>query len=486
MKKIKNMVLAGLMLLAAVTGIFAGKINTTEAASSRAWQKINGVCYNGSGKKLEGAITRGIDVSEWQGDINWNKVKGSNVDFAMIRISSGTDYNDKKYAQNMSRAITAGIPVGTYVYSKATTTAQALEEAQHAISKMKGYKISYPVVYDLEYAPIGNLSKTKVSQLAQAFCNEVKRAGYYPMVYCNTYWYSSKIDWSVLSGLDVWLAQYGDKILAPSKTTYKYTIWQSTDGDGGGALNPTKKLISGIPDNCNVDINFGYVDYTKKITPRTQPVSTYVPSKIPVVSGGNAVSTGKNGWVESGGKTYYYKNDKKLTGWQKIGGKRYYFNKKKGYLYKNRLFIPASKKICYVGEDGARVAGKWVTWKNKRYYIGAKGYALKGVKKVGGNTYYFHKTNAYMLKNKMVATKSAIYYFDGDGTRCKSEFKTVGSKTYFFQSNGKAVKGWRKVSGRWYYFNKHTAVMYKNCNLKGRGSGKVYRFNSRGVCTNRK
>ena len=78
--------------------------------------------YNGSGAEIPGVVTRGIDVSEWQGKINWQKVKNSDIDFAFIRISSGTDYMDKYYDYNMSSANEADLPVGTYVYSKATTT----------------------------------------------------------------------------------------------------------------------------------------------------------------------------------------------------------------------------------------------------------------------------------------------------------------------------------------------------------------------------
>ncbi|MDQ9724313.1 hypothetical protein RFX65_09190, partial [Acinetobacter baumannii] len=81
------------------------------------------------------------------------------------------------------------------------------------------------------------------------------------------------MDWEILGEYDVWLAKYGDKIQAPSHEDYDYTIWQCTDGYGGGTLNPTKGLIDGIDDN--VDLNFGFVDYTKIITPRKYTASGY-------------------------------------------------------------------------------------------------------------------------------------------------------------------------------------------------------------------
>lgn len=449
------------------------------AQSKKAWEKINGVCYNGSGKKITGAIIRGIDVSEWQGTIDWTKVKKSNVDFAFVRISYGVGRIDLNYDSNMNGANKAGVPVGTYVYSTATTSEQALKEAQLAITKMKGYKISYPVVYDMEYSEMGKLSAKDIAQLAIVFCNEVRSAGYYPMVYTNTNWYDNYVDMSSLSGLDVWLARYGDTIDAPSKSSYNYTIWQATDGDGGGVLNSTKGLIDGIPSGNNVDVNFGYVDYTKIIQPRTAPLSTYVPTP----------TTLKNGWVVENGKTFYYVNGAKISGWKKIDGKYYYFNKTKG-LYKSQLVTTPSKQICYLDKNGARVTKRWVTWNNKRYYMDANGWAMKGVHKINGKYYYFNNTTAVLYKNKKAVNKAGdIYYFGKYGTRFANRFMTLKEKgksnRYYFGSNGKAYKGWHKIDGKWYYFHKKTGIAYRNCRVKN-SSGKVYIFDSKGVCTNKK
>ena len=105
----------------------SGKATQDSRASSKAWKKINGVCYNGSGQKLEGAVTRGIDVSEWQDTISWGQVKKSNVDFAFVRISYGLNHLDKTYDYNIKHAEKAGVPTGTYVYSLALNSQQALK-----------------------------------------------------------------------------------------------------------------------------------------------------------------------------------------------------------------------------------------------------------------------------------------------------------------------------------------------------------------------
>lgn len=458
--------------------------------SPKAWKKINGVCYNGSGVEIPGAITRGIDVSEWQGTIDWTMVKNSGVDFAFVRVAYGKSYIDKKYAYNMEQAAAAGVPVGTYIYSLATTPTEALREAALVIKQMKGYKVSYPVVFDLEYAKMGERTKKQIGVIAKTFCDEIKKAGYYPMVYCNTNWYKEKVDWSQLSGMDVWIAQYGDKIQAPSSSSYKYTIWQATDGSGGGTLNPTKGLISGIPSSNNVDVNFGYVDYTKKIAPRWQPVSGY---KLPTFTTPTPTPTPaviKKGWVTEGGKTYYYVNNKKTAGWKKISGKYYYFNRKDGSLYKSTLLRFSTGNYCYVNKNGARVSKKWITWKKNRYYINSKGYAVKGWKKIGGKYYCFDSKTAYMYRNKKLISKAGnVYYVGSNGVRYSGGFHTItenGKKyRYYFAKNGRAYKGWHTIKGRKCYFcggrSQRAGRMVRNTTLTSK-KGVVYVFNKAGVC----
>lgn len=482
MKKWRKWLSAGLLIAAIGIGSIAGTAVSAHAAgynrastvvpeerfgkpagalrgkvSPRAWKKIDGVCYNGSGVEIPGAITRGIDVSEWQGKINWQKVKASDVDFAFVRISYGTGYIDKTFDYNMEQADLAGVPVGTYVYSLATNTKMALKEAQLAIEKMESYKVSYPVVFDLEYPKMGTLSPKKVSQIARTFCNEVKKAGYYPMVYCNLDWYNNHVNWSLLSGLDVWAASYGDKIQAPDHDLYRYTIWQSTDGDGGGVLNPTKGLIDGIPLSNNVDVNFGFVDYTKKIVPRRYPVPGYVPSETP----GNA-NVVKKGWITEDGQTLYYVNGVKATGWKEIDGKYYYFGTT-GYLHKSVL-INENGVYRYVNKEGVRVSNKWVKSKGKHYFIGPNGCAVKGSRIIKSKRYFFDKKKAYLYKNRKVVTKAGNLYYAGSTGACytRGDYKIMENgqlHTYRFSRYGRVYRGWHTIKGKRYYFYKGTGPM---------------------------
>lgn len=459
----------------------SGKATQDSRASSKAWKKINGVCYNGSGQKLEGAVTRGIDVSEWQDTISWGQVKKSNVDFAFVRISYGLNHLDKTYDYNMKQAEKAGVPTGTYVYSLALNTQQALKEAQLAIRKMDGYKVSYPVVYDIEYDQMRNLSASQIADLAKTFCNEVKKAGYHPMIYCNTDWYDNKLDWSKMTGYDVWLARYGDRILAPDKKKYKYTIWQSTDGDGGGYLNTTKGLVAGIPSYSTVDIDFGYVDYTKIITSRWHAQTGYKASTRPDTSN----YKGKTGWATENGKKFYYVNGVKKYGWVQVKNKKYYIHKTAG-MCRSKLIRDSKNISRYVDKNGVLVKNTWITYKEKKYYFDKNGHALKGMKKVGKNYYYFQAKYGYMMRHvRYMNSRNDVYYFGGDGVMVKKVFYTWSgnneSHTYYFGSNGKMQRGWLKLDGKRYYFDPETGIMYKNCTIEK--NGKSYTFDGNGVYT---
>ena len=285
-------------------------------------------------------------------------------------------------------------------------------------------------------------------QILQLADSTMGKAGYTPILYMNLNWYNNFVDWNVLegSGLDVWIASYGDTILAPSTSKYKYTIWQCTAGDEVPGMISTKKLISGVPKENNVDLNFGYVDYTTKVVPRWNSQEGYTPAKQPLYSD---PKLHKNGWTTVKGRKYYYTNDKKAKGWLEIDGKYYCFSSVDGHLYKSKL-IKKDGTAYYVDKNGVRVENKVVTKKDKTYYFGADGKALTGMRKVGRKYYYFSTTSFAMEKNyKYVAANGSIYYFGSKGYRAKNKFITLTENsrknTYYFGKNGKAYKGWYTI-----------------------------------------
>ena len=176
--------------------------------------------------------TTGIDVSEFQGEIDWEQVKQAGIDFAFIRVGyrtygDGEVKYDSAFQQNLEGAIEAGIKVGAYFYSQATTADEAVEEADAVIDALAEYDITYPVVYDWELIYHDNARTDDVSVEALAdccvsFCERVKDSGYTPMIYQNTGTATHKLDLPRIKDYDFWLAEYNDK---PSYY-YDFKIWQ--------------------------------------------------------------------------------------------------------------------------------------------------------------------------------------------------------------------------------------------------------------------
>ncbi len=203
---------------------------------------LNGKTYTINPKFDGYQILDGIDVSKWQGDINWNGLKSEGVDFAIIRLgyrstsASGAIYIDNRFKQNIEGANNAGIDAGVYFYSQATTPAEAVAEAKYCISNLKGYDLQLPIVMDFEYAWVdgghggrlydAHLSEDKATEVIFAFLDTVKAAGYEGMIYGSKYTlYDSMHAEKLEKEYPVWLAHYN------TKTDYEgeYLIWQYSD-----------------------------------------------------------------------------------------------------------------------------------------------------------------------------------------------------------------------------------------------------------------
>lgn len=176
----------------------------------------------------------GIDVSEFQGEIDWKAVKADGIEFAMIRLGfrgseSGTLVLDTCFKDNLRGARAAGLDVGVYFFSQAVTPKEAIEEARFVIKHIRGKGVRYPVAFDME--PIdgteraSDLNREEKTAIADAFCQVIDRNGYTPMIYGNPKWMRRHIDLSYLSDYDKWLAHYTET------TNYKsaFTMWQYTD-----------------------------------------------------------------------------------------------------------------------------------------------------------------------------------------------------------------------------------------------------------------
>ena len=192
------------------------------------------------------ATKKVIDVSYHNGTIDWEKVKAAGVDGAILRCGYGDNIasqDDKQWKRNADECTRSGIPFGAYLYSYAKSTAQAKSEAEHVLRLIKGYKLSYPVYYDLEE----HGTESGAVERARIFCEAIKAAGYMPGVYANKNWWDNYL--KGLTGYTRWVARYNDTLGMDNVDMWQYT----SDGSVSG--------ISG-----RVDMNHCYRDFPKEIT----------------------------------------------------------------------------------------------------------------------------------------------------------------------------------------------------------------------------
>ena len=194
----------------------------------------------------------GIDVSKWNGTIDWNAVKNSGVSYVIIRCgyrgsSQGTLIEDPKFKSNIRGATAAGLKVGVYFFTQAVDEVEAVEEASMVLELIQGYRISYPVFLDVESrgGRADSIDKATRTAVCKAFCQTIQNAGYTAGIYANKTWLDKKINTSELSSYKIWLAQYA----ASPTYTGRYDLWQYT----------STGRVSGI--SGNVDLNLSYLGY---------------------------------------------------------------------------------------------------------------------------------------------------------------------------------------------------------------------------------
>lgn len=172
------------------------------------------------------SVYKGIDVSKWQGRIDWPLVKSDGIQFAMIRSTYGwgKDNIDVMFERNYQNAKKLGIPVGAYHYSYARTVAEAISEAEHCYSVIKGKTFEYPIAFDMEDSSVANLGKTRISEIAKAFCERLEAYGYYVCIYANKHWLENYFTEDIFNRYDIWLAQWGNRPTF-EKT---YGMWQKS------------------------------------------------------------------------------------------------------------------------------------------------------------------------------------------------------------------------------------------------------------------
>lgn len=197
------------------------------------------------------AWVKGVDVSKYQGNIDWNQVKASGIEFAIIRVGyrgygTGVLVEDSMFRQNIKGATAAGLKVGLYFYSQAINETEAVEEASMVVSLCQGYNISYPIYFDTEKVGgdtgrADNISRAQRTANAVAFCETIRNSGYRAGVYSYASWFYNQLNMASLSPYSIWIAQYRDQLTFD----YNYDIWQySSTGSVPGIPKPTDMNVS--------------------------------------------------------------------------------------------------------------------------------------------------------------------------------------------------------------------------------------------------
>lgn len=199
------------------------------------------------------SVLDGIDVSEFQGSIDWESVANAGIKFAIIRVGgrygqSGKIYSDEYYVRNITNAKKYGIRVGVYFFSQAINESEAIEEADYICAIADQYNITMPIVIDTEYLTNGRanaLSTQSRTTIIKAFCNRVVDKGYEAMIYSNVNWLENNLYMNQLSAYRVWVAHYTN--LSKPEYSGTYSFWQYTSNGS----------VPGI--NGRVDMNYWYV-----------------------------------------------------------------------------------------------------------------------------------------------------------------------------------------------------------------------------------
>lgn len=272
MKKLRICLLALILFLFGSLSVCAAEAD--QASEDPQWGRENGYLDEGFAgeqswsarssyvhdSKFDGyEIREVIDVSKHQGTIDWNKVKASGVNYAIIRVGycgygNGSYNQDECFKQNIKGALNAGLEVGVYFFSQAISEKEAIAEANYTLNLIEGYDITLPVVMDFEYASDqngltgrlykANLSRSKATKVCKAFCSTILEHGYTPMVYANKHMLENDLYASeIAKDYKIWLANY------TTNTSYTgdYEFWQYTQNGS----------VDGI--STKVDKNFWYV-----------------------------------------------------------------------------------------------------------------------------------------------------------------------------------------------------------------------------------
>ena len=414
----------------------------------------------------DGATAQGIDVSEHQGRIDWNAVKASGIDFAILRVGFGAPSwggrVDYQFNRNISECERLGIPYGVYIYSYAFDNQQAADEASMVIDCLSGHNPRLPVYYDLEDKTIiSDGRQSGIASRAQIFCNKISSAGYKPGIYANLNWFNNILTDPVFKSgsWDHWIAQYNSQC----HYTGSYSFWQYT----------SRGKVSGI--SGNVDMNYAYVDVSLYYWQLKEGTWYYATSDGKAYTGwlfqsgtwywlepdvGGAMATGLH---ECNGSLYWFNSSGAMaTGWVLDGGTWYYATGS-GALARGPVSV-GGVPYCFDARTGAMLTGYQTDAQGVRRYFGSCG-PLNGWGFVDGSWYWFADGIA---STGWLYTGGSWYWLDPDaGGAMATGLHACNGSAYWFSASGAMATGWVLDGGTWYYATGSGALASGWLNLNG-------------------
>ncbi len=426
-------------------------------------------------KDISTAISVGIDVSKYQGDINWPAVAASGVQFAFVRVGSVKYGVDTKFDQNMRLAAASGVKTGVYVYSYARNAQEAAAEAVFVLQAIANYTVSMPVVIDIEDSSQRDLSPAVLAEIANTFCAVIENAGYYPMVYASKNWFNEQMG---PVAFDKWVAQYNTSCSVESAAFWQASSTGRLPGIAGDVDidYQYKDLSSSIVGN-GFAYRKGFYYFYENYKMKTNSLVSYNGGVYYVDPLGRRVS----GFAQLGNSIYFFDADGLMQfGWQNLAGNTYYFDPQgqmaiglkqigdriymfdpSGCMYRGWL---STDHLYYFYEDGHMAIGLSRIG-NDNYFFNGNGQVQTGWQNLGGQMYYFSPADAKMAFG-WINDGTGIFYTDESG-QMKTGIITVGSDQYYMGTDGRMQLGLQNIGGVNFCFDPASGKMLKGWALLG-------------------
>ena len=431
---------------------------------------------------------KGIDVSEWQGEINWAQVKTAGVDFAILRCGRTFLEDEKKpkrvdnyWYRNVEGCLSSGMPFGAFYYSQATSPAEASEEADWAIyalqsAGVKGSDLAFPVYFDMEDS---KMVGKNYAAIAQAFFDKLTAAGYPVGTYANLSWWNTRLTSPVFDKYSKWVAAYNASIgltYAPmSNFSEGNGVWQFSDYGS----------IPGI--SGRVDLNYTYmapVNSDHWIKSESKWWYRYVDGSYPA-----------NCWAQIDGQWYHFDASGWMqTGWQMANGAWYYLGPsgamQTGWLNDGAWYwldpeaggamatgVKTVQGAAYFFDASGAMAAGWCVDGGAWRYAAPSGALVSGWNVVNGSWYWFDGETYAMREGWLNDGGSWYWLADGGDGRMATGWQMANGAWYYLGSSGAMQTGWLNDGGSWYWLSDSGAMATGWCQI----DGVYYFFNGSGA-----